>query len=171
VELAARLAAYGRPCGADLADEVTAMRERLEAGRTRDLKRGSGGLVDVEFAVQMLQLKYAGDRPELQTPNTRDALDALHAAGLLSAAEHADLRNGYDFLRLVEGRLRVVTNRASDELPDDPAELVKLARRLGYEPAEGPPGERFLADLEGHTRRVRELFLRLCARERGEPVR
>ena len=44
---------------------------------------------------------------------------------------------------------------------------VPRARRLGYEPAEGPPGERFLADLEGHTRRVRELFLRLCARERG----
>jgi glutamate-ammonia-ligase adenylyltransferase len=167
VEAAARHAAYDRPCGPALADEVRAMRERLEAGHARDLKRGVGGLVDVEFAVQLLQLKHAAGRPGLHTPNTRDALDALRAAGLLSAEEHADLRAGYDFLRLVESRLRVVTNRASDELPEEPAEVAKLARRLGYEPGEGDPGARFLADLEGHTRRVRELFRRLCQRERG----
>jgi glutamate-ammonia-ligase adenylyltransferase len=164
VEAAARRGAYGRPCP-HLADEVRAMRERLESGcGPRDLKRGPGGIVDVEFAAQMLQLKYAADRPELQTPNTRDALDALHAAGLLGTEEHAGLRAGYDFLRLVESRLRVVMNRAADELPEDPTEVAKLAQRLGYAPA---GGDRFLADLDGHTRRVRELFLRLCDRERS----
>jgi glutamate-ammonia-ligase adenylyltransferase len=145
-----------------------AMRERLESGRgARDLKRGWGGLADVEFLVQLFQLKYAAELPALQTPNVRAALDALLTAGLLSAGEHAALRGGYDFLRLVESRLRVVTNRAAAELPGSADELGKLARRLGYEPGDGPPGERFLADFEAHTAHTRALFRRLCARERG----
>jgi glutamine synthetase adenylyltransferase len=65
-------------------------------------------------------------------------------------------------LRLVETRLRVVMNRAADELPEDGAEVAKLARRLGY-----ATGGEFLAALDGHTRRVREAFVRLCDRARG----
>jgi glutamate-ammonia-ligase adenylyltransferase len=86
----------------------------------------------------------------------------LHAAKLLTDAEHADFRGGYDFLRLTESRLRGVTNRASDELPDDPAGLTKLARRLAYDSAEP-----FLADLAAHTSRVRAAFDAVCNRERG----
>lgn len=162
VEAAARRAAYDRPCGPEVVDEVRAMRERIEAGHARELKRGAGGLVDVEFVVQLLQLRHASGRPELQSSNTREALDALHVAGLLTAAEHADLRAGYDFLRLAEGRLRGATNRASDELPGDPAGLAQLARRLGYDAEES-----FLADLAAHTRRVRTAFGAVCGRERG----
>jgi glutamate-ammonia-ligase adenylyltransferase len=117
--------------------------------------------------VQLFQLKYGASLPALQTPNTRAALDALRSAGLLTDAEHGALRGGYDFLRLVESRLRVVTNRAADALPDSPDDLAKLARRLGYEPGDGPPGDRFLADFEAHTAHTRALFCRLCARERG----
>jgi glutamate-ammonia-ligase adenylyltransferase len=110
----------------------------------------------------LFQLKYGGSRPTLRTPETRVALDALRDEELLSRVEYATLAGGYDFLRRVEGRLRVVTNRALDELPADPAELDKLARRLGYA-ASGP----FAAELEGHAGPVRELFLRLSGRERG----
>jgi glutamate-ammonia-ligase adenylyltransferase len=158
VEAAARRAAYASASSAQLVDEVRSMRERLEAGRDRDLKRGPGGIVDVEFVVQLLQLRHAAGRPELQVTNTRAALDALHAAGLLTDTDHADLCAGYDFLRLVENRLRGMTNRASDELPADAA---ALARRLGYEPAA------FLAELVEQTRRVRASFQRVCERERG----
>jgi glutamate-ammonia-ligase adenylyltransferase len=112
--------------------------------------------------VQLLQLRHAAGRPELQLSNTRTALGALHAAGFLGESEYADMRAGYDFLRLTESRLRGVTNRASDELPDDPIGLAKLARRLGYE-----SGEPFLADLADHTRRVRAVFEVVCGRERG----
>jgi glutamate-ammonia-ligase adenylyltransferase len=144
------------------------MRERLEASRpARDLKRGWGGLADVEFLVQLFQLKYGTTLPTLRTPNTRAALDAMLAAGLLNDDDHAALQAAYDFLRLVESRLRVVTNRSADALPESPVELAKLARRLGYEPADGDPGDRFLADFETHTTRTRALFRRLCARERG----
>jgi glutamate-ammonia-ligase adenylyltransferase len=138
------------------------MRTRIEVGHHRDLKRGPGGIVDVEFVVQLMQLHHAAGRPDLQLPNTRDALSALHDAGLLTDDDHAALRAGHDFLRLAENRLRGVTNRASDELPDDPAGLAKLARRLGYDLA-----ERFLSDLGDHTKKVRAAFERVCARERG----
>jgi [glutamine synthetase] adenylyltransferase / [glutamine synthetase]-adenylyl-L-tyrosine phosphorylase len=161
VAMIARRAAYEKSCGPHLIDEVRAMRERLESGHARNLKRGVGGLVDVDFVVQLLQLRHAAGRLELQIPNTREALSALHAAGLLADADYDDLRTGYDFLRLAENRLRGVTNRASDDLPDDPAGLAKLARRLGYESAEP-----FLADLGENTRRVRAAFDRVCNRER-----
>jgi glutamate-ammonia-ligase adenylyltransferase len=98
----------------------------------------------------------------LQLPNTRDALAAFHAAGLLADEDHAALRAGYDFLRLAENRLRGVTNRASDELPDDAAGLARLARRLGYDSA-----EKFLTDLDDHARRVRAAFEQVCRQEQG----
>ena len=147
----------------ELADEIAAMRERLEAGRgARDIKRGAGGVVDVEFLVQMFQLKYGRERPALRKPNTWEALEALRDAGLLSEEEYAGLRDGYDFLRRVQGRLRIVHNRSVDEAPEAPEEVEKLARRLGHE-----DGGKFLAELEKHTKKVREAFLLLVARERG----
>jgi glutamate-ammonia-ligase adenylyltransferase len=160
--------AYGLPWRPEMAEEVLGMRKRLEASRPeRDLKRGFGGLVDVEFLVQLFQLKYAGRIAALRTPNTWHALDALRGAGLLSETEHAALREGYGFLLRVQSRLRIVHNRSLDELPQAPDEVEKLARRLGYEVTErDTAGGNFLSDLDRHTRQVRELFLRLLARER-----
>ena len=118
----------------ELADEIVAMRERMEASRgAHDLKRGPGGVVDVEFLMQLFQLKYGREQPALRKPNTWEALDALLASGLLSAEEHAALQTGYNFLRRVQGRLRIVHNRLLDELPEGSEEVDKLARRLGYE--------------------------------------
>jgi glutamate-ammonia-ligase adenylyltransferase len=156
--------AFDLPWRPELADEVRVMRERLEASRgDRDLKRGCGGLADVEFLVQLFQLKYGRERPELRSPNTWQALDALRDAGLLSAEEHAVLRDGYDFLLRALSRLRIVHNRSFDALPAAAVEVEKLSRRLGFESA-----GRFLAELERHTSRTRELFLHLLERERGQ---
>lgn len=161
--------AYGRPWQAPWADEMREMRERLEASRSeRDLKRGFGGIVDVEFLVQLFQLKYGQAQPTLWTTNTWQALNALRDTGLLDAADHVSLHDGYSFLRLVESRLRIVHNRALDEVPEGADDLEKLARRLGYEPgAQGKAGQRFLAKLEAHTGTIRATFLRLMDRERG----
>jgi glutamate-ammonia-ligase adenylyltransferase len=152
-----------------LADEIRQMRERLEASRSdRDLKRGFGGIVDVEFLVQLFQLKYGRSVPALRAPNTWNALEALRSAGLLGEEEYGPLRAGYDFLRFVESRLRIVHNLALDELPDNPVDLEKLARRLGFEPgSEGSAVKLFLAELERHTTQIRELFLHLIAQERN----
>lgn len=149
-------------------DEVASMRERLEGSRkSRDLKRGFGGLVDVEFLVQLLQMKYARSQPALRTPNIWEALEAVAAVHLITAEEQAALMAGYDFLRVVQGSLRIVQNRSLDEVPENLEELEKLARRLGYAAGpEGSAGRAFLSELERHTGAIRELFLRLLERER-----
>jgi [glutamine synthetase] adenylyltransferase / [glutamine synthetase]-adenylyl-L-tyrosine phosphorylase len=154
--------AYGLPWQGNLADEILTMRERMETSRThRDLKRGFGGIVDVEFLVQLLQLKYGERISALRATNTWDALKAARDAGLLTEADYDAARQGYDFLRLVESRLRIVHNRSLDELPQKPDDLEKLARRLGCQPtAQTSAAQQFLDELARHTARIRDLFLR-----------
>lgn len=154
--------AFGRPWQPEWVDEVMAMRERLEASRPeRDLKRGPGGLADVEFLVQTIQLEHGGRHEELRQPNTWQALAAMNRAGLLDADEYEGLRAGYDFLLRVQSRLRIVHNRTLDAVPEGAEEVEKLGRRLGYS------GSRFLVELDRHRRRVRESYLKRMARERG----
>jgi glutamate-ammonia-ligase adenylyltransferase len=161
-------AAFGLPWRAELVDEILAMRERLEASRGwRDLKRGFGGMVDVEFLVQTFQLKYGRQFPTLRTPNTWEALEALREIGLMGAPEAEVLREGYDFLLQVQSRLRIVHNRSLDDIPALPDEVEKLARRLGFEaPANGRAAPLLLDELEKHTAQTRRLFLELLDRER-----
>ncbi len=120
-----------------LAGQVLAMRRKLEASRPRHhLKRGFGGVADIEFIVQYLQLVHAARQPALLRPNLWDALDALHRHAIIDAQTHVELRDAYDFLRAVEGRLRLIQNRSVGELPQGPVELERLARRLNYESAD-----------------------------------
>jgi glutamate-ammonia-ligase adenylyltransferase len=154
-----RAAVLGRAWCPAVVEEARAMRARLEAtAPPRSLKRSAGGLVDVEFAVQVLQLKHGRERPEVLEPNVWAALDALEAAGALAAELAAPLREGYTFLRAVEARLRIVTDRPLTELPDAPDDLAKLARRLGY----GDPAA-FKAAFSDTTARVRAAHLATLA--------
>jgi glutamate-ammonia-ligase adenylyltransferase len=145
-----------------LVDEVRAMRQKLEAtAGPRSLKRGPGGLTDVEFAVQLLQLKYGREHPDVLTPNVWDALDALAASGVLPADDATTLRDGYSFLRLVEARLRIVTDRPLTEIPEPADDQAKLAHRLGF----ATPSD-FLARFRQITASVRACYLAVTARER-----
>jgi glutamate-ammonia-ligase adenylyltransferase len=165
-------AAYRLPWHPELADEIVNMRTRLEeSGSERDLKRSAGGIIDIEFLTQMFRLKYGRTRPEVRHPNTLLALDALRAAGLLAETEYDALFSSFDFLRLVESRLRLVQNRSLDELPERAEDVEKLARCLAFEPGFGvSAGRRLLEALDHHTRRTRSIFLRLLERERvAEP--
>jgi glutamate-ammonia-ligase adenylyltransferase len=158
-------AAFSQPWRPEQADEIRDMRARLEASRpARDLKRGPGGLADVEFLVQTLQLAHGREQPSLRVSNTWHALAALRAAGLLAPGEHAALKASYDFLLRVQSRLRIVHNRTLDTVPEAADEVEKLARRLGFE-----SGGKLLAELEQHRGRTRDLFVRLMERERGQP--
>jgi [glutamine synthetase] adenylyltransferase / [glutamine synthetase]-adenylyl-L-tyrosine phosphorylase len=161
---------YNVPWRPALADEMQAMRGRVEAsGSKRDLKRGYGGIIDIEFLVQMYRIKYGRDLPGVRDPNTWQALGAVKEANLISVDEHAVLRSCYEFMRLVENRLRIYHNRSLDELPERPEELEKLAHRVGCEAtAERTCGQEFLAELERHTLQTRRLFKELFQRERGE---
>jgi glutamate-ammonia-ligase adenylyltransferase len=140
------------------------MRRKLESTATaRNLKRGPGGIVDVEFAVQLLQLKHGRGHPAILQPNVWDALDALETAGLLPAGEAAIFRTGYSFLRLVEARLRIVTDRPLTEVPENAEDLAKLARRLGFDSP-----TRFLAELQHLTVDIRAAYDAITSRERKE---
>jgi len=147
------------------ARELLAMRERMEreiaaesSGRYNS-KLGRGGLVDVEFAVQYLQLVHGEHSPGIRAAATPEALVALQRAGLLSPADREPLARGYRFLRRLESRLRIVRDRPIDSLPTFGRELLLLARRLGY-PGERA-GEDLLADYSRHTTEVRAAFLRV----------
>jgi glutamate-ammonia-ligase adenylyltransferase len=161
-------AAYDHTWQARFADHIRGMRERMEAsGGERDLKRGFGGIVDIEFLVQLFKLKYGRSVPAIRATNTWDSLTALHDVGLLDDSAFSSLCQSYDFFRTVEARLRIVHNRSLDELPDTPEDLDKLARRLGLENNEGrSAGDQLLLEIEGHTSRTRALFLELVQRER-----
>ncbi len=143
-----------------IAEEVLAMRLKIgDAKGPNELKRGAGGLVDIEFLVQFLQLVHAPESPEILRPNVWDGLDALRRTGLLAFEDHADLRDAYDFLRAVEARLRIVHNRTDVGLPADRDELARLARRLGYERQDqSDEATLFRSDIERLAGRTRALF-------------
>src|SRR5262249_56257132 len=101
----AMLAAPVEP--APLAAQVLAMRRKLEASRPRHhLKRGFGGVADIEFIVQYLQLAHAAQQPDLLRPNLWDTLDALRRHGIIDPPIPVALRDAYAPLRPVHGRLR-----------------------------------------------------------------
>ncbi len=137
--------------------EVAAMRAKLEgAANPRSLKRGRGGLADVEFAVQLLQLRHGRTHPDVLKANVWDALDALAAAELLGETDATALRDGYSFLRFVEARLRIVTDRPLTEIPEAADDLAKLARRSGFASAEA-----FLTELAAKRAAVRKAYERV----------
>ncbi|HEX9577800.1 MAG TPA: bifunctional [glutamate--ammonia ligase]-adenylyl-L-tyrosine phosphorylase/[glutamate--ammonia-ligase] adenylyltransferase [Myxococcales bacterium] len=151
----------------DAARELLSMRERMEReiaaespGRYNS-KLGRGGLVDVEFAVQFLQLVHGAEHPRVRSASTPQALADLLQAGLLAPEDHQPLARGYRFLRRLESRLRIVRDRSVDHLPESGRELLHLARRMGYS---GPrAGEELLADYERTAAEVRAAFLRVLA--------
>lgn len=159
-----RRAALGPTWRPEWANEIRAMRTKLEAkAGARNVKRSRGGLTDVEFLVQWLQLQHGRERPEILAPNVWDALDTLRAAKLVSSDTVTTLHAGYSFLRSVEARLRIVTDRPLIELPDAKEECEKLARRLGIESTPThSAGERFLAEVDRVMRIVRGEFDRLA---------
>jgi glutamate-ammonia-ligase adenylyltransferase len=124
-------AAFGTPWRPEFASEIRNMRLRMEEGASnRNLKRGSGGTVDIEFLVQMLQLKHGGDDPSVCVPGTLDALAALQHGGYLSADDAEFFGKSYRFQRSIEARIRLMDATGRHELPESPRELAKLAYLL-----------------------------------------
>ncbi len=159
---------YEAPEQADLAERIQAMRHRMEvergggAAKGAHVKLGSGGIADIEFLVQYLQLRHGRAHPTLRTPSTLEALRSLTAEGLLPPREAATLEASYRFLRRVENRLRIVADLSINTLPAAPAKLEKLAKRMGYQPqGSGSARDRFLEDFAAHTVRVRTIYLQI----------
>jgi glutamate-ammonia-ligase adenylyltransferase len=141
-------------------EEIHAMRCKLEASTSsRSLKRAPGGMMDVEFLVQLLQLKYAATLERFY-PNTWEAIEAFRDLEKLSPEEAAALSESYSFLRRAEARLRIVTNRPLTEYPESPEDQNKLARRMGFEKREP-----LLGELQKQMQRVRAIYSRVMLRE------
>jgi len=152
----------------DLAGEIHRIRLRMErelareAGSRRDFKLGRGGLLDVENAVQYLQLCYGAEHPELLNPDRTEAhLDRLERLGLLAADQATALRDGLDFLQRLASRLRIVENRSISDLDTERGGLDVLAQRLGYRPGtrERDARRALLRDYDRHTDSVRRTYL------------
>jgi len=152
-----------RPWQPSFAAEILRMRGRLEETcKPTNLKRGPGGLVDVEFIAQMLQLKHGREHPEVRQPATLDALSALHKIGVVSRDDLEFFSTSYRVLLAMVSRLRLMNTTARHDLPEDEDEQIKLARLLEY-----PDRETLLIDCEKLTRGNRERFDRIFAGESG----
>ncbi len=118
-----------------------------------DLKRGRGGIREVEFFAQTHQLIHGGRRPSLRLRGTRAALDALAAEGIIAAEDARLLGESYDRLRVVEHRLQMVSDHQVHNLPKDPDALDGVARLDGL-----PDGAALLAELADITEAVGARF-------------
>jgi glutamate-ammonia-ligase adenylyltransferase len=152
--------------------DVQQMRRRVEGHipselADRELKLGRGGLRDVEFAVQLLQLVHGRADPEIRSPSTMDALAALGEGGYVGRTDASELETSYEFLRTVEHRLQLRRLRRTHLFPDDSdtAELRVLARATGLRPVRGRGEAEILhAEYRRHVQRIRRLHEKLFYR-------
>jgi glutamate-ammonia-ligase adenylyltransferase len=157
-------------------DDVRAMRRRVESQlparyADHEIKLGPGGLRDIEFAVQLLQLVHGRGDASLRDRDTLGALHALTAGGYVGRVDGDQLADSYRFLRRVEHRLQLRRLRRTHRIPEDPTALRWLAQALGYR--SGPQQDavaRFQADWSAHAARVRKLHEKLLYRPVLEAV-
>jgi len=166
--------AYSQPLNSDQIADIahTRMRKedksRKESRRTHrrrgkasfsiDVKAGYGGIADIEFIAQTLQLIYGTEYPDVRERNTLLAIDKLREVNALTEEQHQQLSQSYKFLRMVENRLRIVHDKSLNALPTDKYELEKLAKRLGYSDNDSKAADKFLQDYQDNTDRNRRLF-------------
>ena len=112
--------------------------ERLPRGAdpTTHLKLGRGGLADIEWTVQLLQMRNAGQVPALRTSRTLEALAAAREAGLVEEDDAAQLQHAWRTVSRIRNAVTLVRGKPGDQLPRDPREKAAVAAILGY-----PPGE------------------------------
>jgi [glutamine synthetase] adenylyltransferase / [glutamine synthetase]-adenylyl-L-tyrosine phosphorylase len=168
---AAGVVVWDQPFGADELRSARAMKARTEqlvrerGEADRDLKRGPGGIRDVEFAVQLLQLVHGGADPELRARATLPALAALAEGGYVDPDDAATLADAYRFLRRVEHVAQLVDEQQTHHVPADREARRRMARTLGYRGSpEAGPTDAFDQDLAGWRRKVRGVHERVWFR-------
>jgi glutamate-ammonia-ligase adenylyltransferase len=159
--LATRIA-YER--GAPDPEKVHHLRMRMEKELARegphrfDVKLGKGGIVDVEFAAQWLQMKHGTDA-RVRTTDTESALSALETCGYLDASTAAVLREGYAFLRRLEQALRVVHGTSASLIEEGAPGVAALARRMGFRDGPTTASHGLFERYRAVTRDVRAAYL------------
>ncbi|MFE6699679.1 bifunctional [glutamine synthetase] adenylyltransferase/[glutamine synthetase]-adenylyl-L-tyrosine phosphorylase [Streptomyces sp. NPDC057718] len=145
--------------GEDAVREIRRLKARMESERmprgadpTLHAKLGRGGLSDVEWTVQLIQMQHGWAEPGLRTTRTREALAAACAADLIPAEDAQTLDEAWVLAARVRNAVMLVRGRPGDTFPSDPRELAAVGRYLGYEP--GHVGD-MLDDYRRITRRAR----------------
>ncbi len=137
--------------------ELLASRVALEKGASElNLKRGRGGTLDIEWLVQLLQLRNAGQHPQVLVPGTQPALAALASVGFLARDDAEYLAESYRLLRRIESGLRLLNTSARHDLPESPLELSKLALLLG-QPSGDTLRDRTIMTLAENRRRFERI--------------
>ncbi len=145
-------------------DEIRSLKTRIDATfKKGDIKRGYGGIREIEFFTQALQLIYGGREFLLRERNTLKTLHRLMQKSLIGQEDYAALSDNYRFLRTVEHRLQQLNDLQTHTLPAGPEETVILARKLGF-----PSGDMFTEEIEKRRTSVRRIYDSLFG-EKGEP--
>jgi glutamate-ammonia-ligase adenylyltransferase len=147
-----------------LAGDIMSMRQRMEdeVGRESaanyNIKQGAGGLVDIEFLVQFMQLLHGKRRRRVRVPGTHNALRALKREGLLDEESYRTMMRAHLFMRRLESRMRIVSNQATSALSRDTEKLRPLALRMGYLDGGTSAGQKLLEEYESLSGQVRSIF-------------
>jgi [glutamine synthetase] adenylyltransferase / [glutamine synthetase]-adenylyl-L-tyrosine phosphorylase len=178
IEKIAESFAYGSGLDRAGINEIHHLRMRMErelAGEdeTRfNLKKGRGGLVDIEFLTQMLQLAHGYRHPKLRRRETLRALAALHDHKLLKQTEYQLLSDGYLFLRRLDHRLRLERDQSIDAFEREPERLDGIAQALGYDGSNlkgankrTQAGQKLVRDYESRREKIRACYERYFLQE------
>src|SRR6184192_4774467 len=163
---------YPRSPTPDLLDEIANIKRRIERDVVgpdkleRDVKLGTGGIREIEFVVQALQLIHGAHHAFLQEASTLKALRGLRQLYLLPLDEVLTLDKAYRFLRRVEHRLQIEAEQQTHTVPREPEALRRLALSLRFS-----SGERFTVALQEKMRTVRSIFERVISGTHAEPVK
>ena len=163
---------YPRSATPDLLEEIGSIKRRIERDVVgpekleRDVKLGRGGIRDIEFIVQTLQLIHGARNPFLQEPSMLKALRALRELDLLPRDEVLALDNAYRFLRRVEHRLQIEAEQQTHTVPDEPEPLNRLASSLRFVSARD-----FTTALHKRMGSVRPIFERIISEHPAQPAK
>jgi [glutamine synthetase] adenylyltransferase / [glutamine synthetase]-adenylyl-L-tyrosine phosphorylase len=169
--------AYGQGLTREGIGEIHHLRMRMERelsgeDETRfNLKKGKGGLVDIEFLTQMLQLARGFRYPELRRRETLRALRALQEKKILGKDEYKLLADGYLFLRTLDHRLRLERDQSIDAFEGEPGRLAGIAQALGYggKSVSKAAGQKLLRTYQQKRERIRSLYERYFLATKGPP--
>ncbi len=182
VEKITRAFAYGRALQRGEIGEIHHLRMRMErelAGEDEgrfNLKKGRGGLVDIEFLTQMLQLTHGSRIAGLRRRDTLGALKALHEAKILKRDEYRMLAGGYLFMRRLDHRLRLERDQSIDAFEADPERLQSIAQALGFAGGGAPDrrnnsksGKKLLREYQKRREQIRACYERYFVPKAANP--
>jgi len=142
--------------------EISAMKKKIDLALggsedvAHDIKLGRGGIREIEFVAQAMQLLYGARHNDLQTQSTIKALDVCDFLGFLSTPHYRDLKDTYYFLRKLENRIQYDHNQQTHKIPNDMRRKEKLGRLMGF--GNSDPAGRLMKDVKKRTKRIREIF-------------